>query len=136
MNRTRLRHVFVVKQKTANEMRMSDWSSDVCSSDLLGTSSASQTYKVSQETSHGEYDADGSKKSEVEVKREMTDSGASADSGMSRGGTPKSIRSKDLPFRRYEGTLGGLFRPIQRSMGVTIWGNEGIYVSPVGRFSE
>src|SRR3546814_17696998 len=55
----------------------------------LGTSSASQTYKVSQETSPGEEDADGSKKSEVEVKREMTDSGASADSGMSRGGTPK-----------------------------------------------
>src|SRR3546814_14766484 len=65
----------------------------------------------------------------------MTDSGASADSGMSRGGTTKSIRSKDLPFRRYEGTLGGLFRQIQRSMGVTIWWNEGIYVSPVGRYS-
>src|SRR3546814_3808253 len=27
---------FVFKQKTAYEMRMSDWSSDVCSSDLLG----------------------------------------------------------------------------------------------------
>src|SRR3546814_7513646 len=26
--------VFFVKQKTANEMRISDWSSDVCSSDL------------------------------------------------------------------------------------------------------
>src|SRR3546814_19120477 len=66
----------------------------------LGTSSASQTYKVSQETSPGEEDADGSKKSEVEVKREMTDSGASADSGMSRGGTPKSIRSKRSEERR------------------------------------
>src|SRR3546814_11901945 len=42
----------------------------------LGTSSASQTYKVSQETSPGEADADGSKKSEVEDKREMPDSGA------------------------------------------------------------
>src|SRR3546814_3742265 len=28
-----------------------------------------------------------------------------------------------------------LFRQIQRSMGVTIWWNEGIYVSPVGRYS-
>src|SRR3546814_9905424 len=28
---------FVVKQKTAYEMRISDWSSDVCSSDLIGT---------------------------------------------------------------------------------------------------
>src|SRR3546814_10859986 len=27
---------FFFKQKTAYEMRMSDWSSDVCSSDLLG----------------------------------------------------------------------------------------------------
>src|SRR3546814_7329395 len=28
---------FFVKQKTAYEMRISDWSSDVCSSDLLDT---------------------------------------------------------------------------------------------------
>src|SRR3546814_3670863 len=28
---------FFVKQKTAYEMRISDWSSDVCSSDLVGT---------------------------------------------------------------------------------------------------
>src|SRR3546814_3090978 len=28
-------NVFVFKQKTAYEMRISDWSSDVCSSDLL-----------------------------------------------------------------------------------------------------
>src|SRR3546814_17880254 len=29
--------VFLFKQKTAYEMRISDWSSDVCSSDLAGT---------------------------------------------------------------------------------------------------
>src|SRR3546814_1626148 len=29
--------VFVVKQKTAYEMRISDWSSDVCSSDLFAS---------------------------------------------------------------------------------------------------
>src|SRR3546814_10306154 len=29
---------FFFKQKTAYEMRISDWSSDVCSSDLLGVS--------------------------------------------------------------------------------------------------
>src|SRR3546814_3080945 len=28
--------IFFVKQKTAYEMRISDWSSDVCSSDLAG----------------------------------------------------------------------------------------------------
>src|SRR3546814_8536228 len=31
---------FFFKQKTAYEMRISDWSSDVCSSDLLGMTSA------------------------------------------------------------------------------------------------
>src|SRR3546814_4786169 len=33
---------FFFKQKTAYEMRISDWSSDVCSSDLDATSSAPQ----------------------------------------------------------------------------------------------
>src|SRR3546814_9428299 len=28
--------IFVFKQKTANESRIRDWSSDVCSSDLMG----------------------------------------------------------------------------------------------------
>src|SRR3546814_4618088 len=32
--------VFFFKQKTAYEMRISDWSSDVCSSDLIGLESA------------------------------------------------------------------------------------------------
>src|SRR3546814_10489833 len=31
----RVHYFFFIKQKTAYEMRMSDWSSDVCSSDLL-----------------------------------------------------------------------------------------------------
>src|SRR3546814_5349634 len=31
-----LRFFFFFKQKTAYEMRISDWSSDVCSSDLIG----------------------------------------------------------------------------------------------------
>src|SRR3546814_2414318 len=30
-------HFFFCKQKTAYEMRISDWSSDVCSSDLIAT---------------------------------------------------------------------------------------------------
>src|SRR3546814_2664819 len=33
--------IFFFKQKTAYEMRISDWSSDVCSSDLLGSVTAS-----------------------------------------------------------------------------------------------
>src|SRR3546814_12172715 len=34
------RPVFFFKQKTAYEMRISDWSSDVCSSDLVGEAGA------------------------------------------------------------------------------------------------
>src|SRR3546814_1930728 len=38
---------FFFKQKTAYEMRISDWSSDVCSSDLLKWTSYSVAYSVS-----------------------------------------------------------------------------------------
>src|SRR3546814_9108814 len=42
---------FFFKQKTADEMRISDWSSDVCSSDLIGandvTNPAAKTDKTS-----------------------------------------------------------------------------------------
>src|SRR3546814_2452780 len=39
-------YVFFFKQKTAYEMRISDWSSDVCSSDLLiGGSSRGRRWK-------------------------------------------------------------------------------------------
>src|SRR3546814_8688420 len=37
---------FFFKQKTAYEMRISDWSSDVCSSDLLGLNTAEALLKV------------------------------------------------------------------------------------------
>src|SRR3546814_1326753 len=37
--------VFVFKQKTAYEMRISDWSSDVCSSDLVAYGSEEQKLK-------------------------------------------------------------------------------------------
>src|SRR3546814_10358066 len=36
MIRSRVCSVFFFKQKTAYEVRISDWSSDVCSSDLFG----------------------------------------------------------------------------------------------------
>src|SRR3546814_2158188 len=37
--------VFFCKQKTAYEMRISDWSSDVCSSDLQGLSEVEDPYR-------------------------------------------------------------------------------------------
>src|SRR3546814_5055713 len=38
--------VFFYKQKTAYEMRISDWSSDVCSSDLIGSGQGTQNQNV------------------------------------------------------------------------------------------
>src|SRR3546814_3697595 len=37
---------FFFKQKTAYEMRISDWSSDVCSSDLIGALSGQNKFSV------------------------------------------------------------------------------------------
>src|SRR3546814_2021359 len=37
MERVNMSMFFFFKQKTAYELRISDWSSDVCSSDLIGT---------------------------------------------------------------------------------------------------
>src|SRR3546814_8516018 len=42
---------FFFKQKTAYEMRISDWSSDVCSSDLVHSASVSATASTSAKRS-------------------------------------------------------------------------------------
>src|SRR3546814_20434371 len=47
---------FFFKQKTAYEMRISDWSSDVCSSDLTDDTPAPVD---STAASHGDHDGDG-----------------------------------------------------------------------------
>src|SRR3546814_6618752 len=44
---------FFFKQKTAYEMRISDWSSDVCSSDLIGAGSRGARSGLSEENTHG-----------------------------------------------------------------------------------
>src|SRR3546814_4975684 len=47
--------VFFFKQKTAYEMRISDWSSDVCSSDLHGRNKGRLTIRrCLQEARHGQ----------------------------------------------------------------------------------
>src|SRR3546814_6703861 len=46
--------IFFYKQKTADEMRISDWSSDVCSSDLrYPTASDCSKFLVEPETKNG-----------------------------------------------------------------------------------
>src|SRR3546814_972504 len=44
--------VFVFKQKTAYEMRISDWSSDVCSSDLLFLGPGDACCRIAPDLSH------------------------------------------------------------------------------------
>src|SRR3546814_11426940 len=44
--------VFFFKQKTAYEMRISDWSSDVCSSDLVGEQPDCQRERAREEADH------------------------------------------------------------------------------------
>src|SRR3546814_1565428 len=41
-----VRYFFFFKQKTAYEMRISDWSSDVCSSDLLARRASEQGVRL------------------------------------------------------------------------------------------
>src|SRR3546814_10682374 len=41
--------IFFFKQKTAYEMRISDWSSDVCSSDLVGPDAGSRARRPGKE---------------------------------------------------------------------------------------
>src|SRR3546814_1724631 len=54
------RMFFVVKQKTAYEMRISDWSSDVCSSDLIAHSLTGQgaTRKIQSRAASASISAD------------------------------------------------------------------------------
>src|SRR3546814_6896454 len=45
--------IFLFKQKTAYEMRISDWSSDVCSSDLLGGTASTCLLRVHRQSNAG-----------------------------------------------------------------------------------
>lgn len=45
------------------------------------------------------------------------------------------LMKRKLPFRRYKGTMAGLFSLLQRSMGLAVWWDDAIYVSPVSRYS-
>src|SRR3546814_2224002 len=45
-------YVFFFKQKTAYEMRISDWSSDVCSSDLAGNRAAGEIGQRAAQPGH------------------------------------------------------------------------------------
>src|SRR3546814_3441738 len=48
--------VFFFKQKTAYEMRISDWSADVCSSDLTGVSVGGRGFRLDPTVSLARHD--------------------------------------------------------------------------------
>src|SRR3546814_15901796 len=56
-----VREVDIVKQKPAYEMRISDWSSDVCSSDLLGDTAGTlgNHHEVDDDQNDEHHDTDG-----------------------------------------------------------------------------
>src|SRR3546814_7623408 len=70
---------FFFKQKTAYEMRISDWSSDVCSSDLRGSTNEPQSTK--------------SWNRGIERQRPAAESGAQR-GGRRRGGAPAPGRGR------------------------------------------
>src|SRR3546814_2393344 len=53
---------FFFKQKTAYEMRISDWSSDVCSSDLLPASAYAVTTGLTDMEAHQKLQAEAEKR--------------------------------------------------------------------------
>src|SRR3546814_7835652 len=57
---------FFFKQKTAYEMRISDWSSDVCSSDLRDLDRCSGLAGVGEHQARREAAADGGRQGEAE----------------------------------------------------------------------
>src|SRR3546814_18557355 len=62
--------VFFFKQKTAYEMRISDWSSDVCSSDLLGRVDDLGESAGAQQRAIGRRRAGGAGAGEVDAERQ------------------------------------------------------------------
>src|SRR3546814_14477409 len=70
--------LFFFKQKTAYEMRISDWSSDVCSSDLTGgarpaRSSPGSTAGYKSRGEHGEHDRPRSLHAAEDARRRAVD---------------------------------------------------------------
>src|SRR3546814_4082633 len=69
--------IFSFKQKTAYEMRISDWSSDVCSSDLHAEEQQHQPGRISEELRDGPgRGADGRQQRDLHDAEEGADDGA------------------------------------------------------------
>src|SRR3546814_9200092 len=89
--RIRLVAVFFFKQKTAYEMRISDWCSDVCSSDLAARAARSPPRAPAVTQRH----ADG-----LPIELHVVSRRPVASSGV------HPLLPGSLPFRRVEGSIG------------------------------
>lgn len=113
--------------------------------DLSGMGGIGGVNGVNQNIGLGQNGQDGQQQNGADLENAQDVADAPADAAGAMQGANGSaaamidkvtgMRRKILPFRRYEGTLGGLFKRLQRSMGLSIWWNDGIYISPVGRYS-
>src|SRR3546814_8874973 len=80
--------LFVFKQKTAYEMRISDWSSDVCSSDLVRCARSAQPPPGSSRRARSKVDHADARLQEVETVVELgeLEGGARAVAALARFG--------------------------------------------------
>src|SRR3546814_8995531 len=108
--------VFLFKQKTAYEMRISDWSSDVCSSDLLnkwprmGMSPKTGTLSTLRDSSRDRKPANtrvwpDCTLNSVAARRVLSDGPLGTDSELSTELTSTSMRERTAPLRSICGVM-------------------------------
>src|SRR3546814_13133673 len=102
--------VFLFKQKTAYEMRISDWSSDVCSSDLDALALRARSSGVFAPSEAGRRDVlrDG---------RPATCPAVHARSAMARPGTSRAVRPSRIEGDQAAAALSSVSTPPRRSAG-------------------
>src|SRR3546814_17187494 len=123
--------LFFVKQKTAYEMRISDWSSDVCSSDL---ERHRHDVRPSPKVTGAQQEAQSEGSDEVDAERgprEVPRCERRAEAVASQGAGGSCDREqRDLhwgrahqrmatlcPLRQYEAAIAGVARPAERRVG-------------------
>src|SRR3546814_15690409 len=111
--------MFFFKQKTAYEMRISDWSSDVCSSDLTGTPSSSASHvSPSPACGRGRREAPGEGAAfDVAGQKPGPHPNPSPEGG--RGATDRSIRS--ARYARSEERRGGKECIVRLDLGCRLY---------------
>src|SRR3546814_18687911 len=107
-----LRSVIVfVKQKTAYEMRISDWSSDVCSSDLFGLLAGARGTQTCRDRFHGAACPALAARHWRDLRRRRLRFPCEAQDFQRRRGQPLLRRPSGADLRRTPGQVGLVPRP-------------------------